>query len=131
MTKLRILALTYRTFPAAVSSVQETTVDVLKRMGMRVLPEGSGVDGSASLLASSWRRQLEVEFEPRGIEGTRVRVLCKDGVFFEENAAAELVTQVARRLEQRREKPIRHLAAGSGTSVAILSTKAEPASIAA
>jgi hypothetical protein len=100
MAKLRILALTYKTFPMALSAVREATIDALKRMGMRVLPNGSGGDGaSASILASGWRRELDIELEAQGVRGTRVRVLAKEGVFFEENAATDLIAQVTRLLE--------------------------------
>ena len=130
MANLRILALTYHTFPAEFSAVQQATIDVLKRMGMRVLPEGFGGDGSVSILASAWRRQLQVEFEPRGIDATRVRVLAKEGVFFEENAATDLIAQVTCLLEQRRGKPIRCHTTGNQTSVAILSAQAGAVTVA-
>lgn len=101
MAKLRILALTYKTFPVALSVVREATIDALKRMGMRVLPGGSGNEGaSVSILASGWRRELDIELEAQGVRGTRVRVLAKEGVFFEENAATDLIAQVTRLLEQ-------------------------------
>lgn len=101
MAKLRILALTYKTFPFPLSAVREATIDALKRMGMRVLPNASGGDGtSVSILASGWRRELEVELEAQGVRGTRVRVLAKEGVFFEENAATDLIAHVTRLLEQ-------------------------------
>jgi hypothetical protein len=101
MAKLRILALTYKTFPVALSAVCEATVDALKRMGLRVLPNGSGDDGvSASILATGWRRELEVELETQGVRSTRMRVLAKEGFFFEENAATDLIAHVTRLLEQ-------------------------------
>lgn len=101
MAKLRILALTYKTFPMALSVVREAIIDALKRMGMRVLPSGSGNEGaSVSILASGWRRELDIELEAQGVRGTRVRVLAKEGVFFEENAATDLIAQVTRLLEQ-------------------------------
>jgi hypothetical protein len=102
MTKLRILALTYKTFPATLPAVQEATVDVLKGMGMRVLPHGPD-DGSTHILASGPRRQVDVELEAQGVEETRARIVAKDGVFFEENAATALVAQVTRRLEHHDE----------------------------
>lgn len=101
MAKLRILALTYKTFPMALSAVREATIDALKRMGLRVLPNGPGDEGaSVSILASGWRRELDIELEAQGVRGTRVRVLAKEGVFFEENAATDLIAQVTRLLEQ-------------------------------
>jgi hypothetical protein len=101
MAKLRILALTYKTFPMALAVVREATIDALRRMGMRVLPNRSGDDGaSVSILASGWRRELDVELEAQGVRGTRMRVLAKEGVFFEENAATDLIAQVTRHLEQ-------------------------------
>jgi len=101
MAKLRILALTYKTFPVALSAVCEATVDALKRMGLRVLPNGSGDDGvSVSILATGWRRELEVELETQGVRNTRMRVLAKEGFFFEENAATDLIAHVTRLLEQ-------------------------------
>lgn len=101
MPKLRIIALTYKTFPATLPVVYEATVDALKQMRMRVLPQELGVEeGSVGILASGWRRQFEVEMASSGIEGTRVRVLAKEGVFFEENAASDLIAQVARLLER-------------------------------
>ena len=101
MGKLRILALTYKTFPVALSAVCEATVDALKRMGLRVLPNGSGDDGvSVSILATGWRRELEVEIETQGVRSTRMRVLAKEGFFFEENAATDLIAHVTRLLEQ-------------------------------
>jgi hypothetical protein len=125
MAKLRILALTYKTFPTALSAVREATIDALKRMGMRVLPSGSGDDGaSVSILASGWRRELDVELEAQGVRGTRVRVLAKEGVFFEENAAADLIAQVTRLLEQRPETGAFGRAAGVTDNMAVLSTGA-------
>ena len=101
MARLRILALTYKTFPVTLSAVREATIDVLKHMGMRVLPSGSGDGGpSVGILASGWRRELDVELEAQGVRGTRMRVLAKEGVFFEENAATDLIAQVTRLLEQ-------------------------------
>jgi hypothetical protein len=101
MAKLRILALTYKTFPTTLSAVREATIDVLKRMGMRVLSSGSEDGGaSVSIVASGWRRELDVELEAQGVRGTRARVLAKEGVFFEENAATNLIAQVTRLLEQ-------------------------------
>lgn len=101
MAKLRILALTYKTFPVPLSEAFEATVDALKRMGLRVLPNGSADDGvSVSILATGWRRELEVELETQGVRNTRMRVLAKEGFFFEENAATDLIAHVARLLEQ-------------------------------
>jgi len=106
MAKLRILALTYKTFPMALSAVREATIDALKRMGLRVLTSGSGDGGaSVSILASGWRRELDIELEAQGVRGTRVRVLAKEGVFFEENAATDLIAQVTRLLERPSDAP--------------------------
>jgi hypothetical protein len=130
MTKLRILALTYKTFPAKLAAVHEATIDVLKQMGMRVLPNGSGNDGvSASILASGWRRELDVELEAQGVKGTRVRVLAKEGVFFEENAATDLIAQVTRLLEQHPDKGALRHATGERAPMAILSTGAQAAAV--
>jgi hypothetical protein len=123
MAKLRILALTYKTFPTTIAVVREVTIDVLKRMGMRVLPNGPGTDGaSVSILASGWRRELDVELEAQGVKGTRMRVLAREGVFFEENAATDLITQVTRLLEQHPEARSLGLAAGLSDRMAVLST---------
>lgn len=130
MVKLRILALTYKTFPATLSAVREATIDVLKRMGMRVLPSGSGDGGaSVSILASGWRRELDVELEAEGMKGTRVRVLAKEGVFFEENAATDLIAQVTRRLEQRPETGAFGRAEGVTDTTGILSKGAQAAAL--
>lgn len=100
MTKLRILALTYKTFPRTLSAVREATIDALRRMGMRVLPNGSAEDGATvTILASGWRRELDVELEAQGPKSTRVRVLAKEGVFFEDNTASDLIAHVTRLLE--------------------------------
>lgn len=101
MAKLRILALTYKTFPMTLAAVREATIDALKHMGMRVLPNGPDEDAtSASILASAWRREVEIELEAQGRMGTRIRVLAKEGVFFEENTANELIAHVTLLLEQ-------------------------------
>jgi len=101
MANLRIVALTYKTFPAELPVVQDVAVDVLRRMGMRVTPLASPQDpGGAGILASAWRRQLHVELETTGIGGTRARVLAKDGILFEENAASDFIGRVMRRLER-------------------------------
>lgn len=102
MKKLCILALTYKTFPAAVSRVQQATVDVLTQMDLKVLYRRRRRDGSARVLASGWRRKLYVELETKGTEVTRARVLAKDGVFFADNAATDLIARVAYLLEQER-----------------------------
>lgn len=100
MTNLRIVALTYKTFPADLPVVQEVAIDVLKRMGMRVIPLALPDDaGAAGILASAWRRQLHVELESTGVARTRARVLAKDGVLLEENAASDFIGQVMRQLE--------------------------------
>jgi hypothetical protein len=131
MTKFRILALTYKDFPAALPTVQQAIVDVLKRMGMRVFPDASEYsDGSKTILASGWRRRLQVELEAKGMERTRARVLAKEGVFFEGNAATDLIAQVVLRLEQQREDSSLFHAKGEKASVAILSNCTEPAAIA-
>jgi len=130
MTKLRILALTYKTFPTTLAAVHEATIDVLKRMGMRVLPNGSRDDGaSVSILASGWRRELDVEMEAQGVKGTRVRVLAKEGVFFEENAATDLIIQVTRLLEQHPDKGAFRHATGERTPMAVVSTGAQAAAV--
>ena len=130
MTKLRILALTYKTFPTTLVAVHEATIDVLKRMGMRVLPSGSGDDGvSVSILASGWRRELDVELEAQGVKGTRVRVLAKEGVFFEENAATDLIAQVTRLLEQHPDKGASRHATGERAPKAVFSTGAQAAAV--
>jgi hypothetical protein len=102
MKKLCILALTYKTFPAPVSRVHQATVDVLTQMDLKVLHRRRRRDGSARVLASGWRRKLYVELEANGTEATRARVLAKDGVFFSDNAATELITRVAFLLERER-----------------------------
>jgi len=102
MKKLCILALTYKTFPASVSRVHQATVDVLTQMDLKVLHRRRRRDGSARVLASGWRRKLYVELETNGIEATRARVLAKDGVFFADNAATELISRVTYLLEQGR-----------------------------
>lgn len=125
MAKLRILALTYKTFPTTIAVVREATIEVLKRMGMRVLPNGPGTDGaSVGLLASGWRRELDVELEAQGVKGTRMRVLAREGVFFEENAATDLITQVTRLLEQHPEARSFGVAAGLSDRMAVLATSA-------
>lgn len=101
MAKLRILALTYRTFPVALSIVRGATLDALKCMGLRVFPGGSPEDGtSARILASGWRRELDVELEAQGPRSTRMRVLAKEGVFFGDNTANDLIAHVTFLLDQ-------------------------------
>ncbi len=101
MPKLRILALTYRTFPVALSIVRGATLDALNRMSLRVFPGGSPDDGTgARILASGWRRELDVELEAQGPRSTRMRVLAKEGVFFGDNTANDLIAHVTRLLEQ-------------------------------
>jgi hypothetical protein len=131
MTNVRIVALTYKTFSAAPSVVHEAAVDVLKHMGMRVLPDGSPQEaGVASILASGWRRQLHVELEFAGVAGTRARVLAKDGILFEDNAASDFIAQVERRLEQgRRVAPIARTTREK-LSVDIVSAAPEPVAVA-
>jgi hypothetical protein len=102
MKRLCILALTYKTFPASVPRVHQATVDVLTQMDLKVVHRRRRRDGSARVLASGWRRKLYVELETNGTETTRARVLAKDGVFFADNAATELITRVAYLLEQGR-----------------------------
>ncbi len=130
MTKLRILTLTYKTFPATPAVVREATTDVLKRMGMRVLPRGASHDAaSGSILASGWRRELDVELEAQGAKGTRMRVLAKDGVFFEQNTAADLIAKVTRLLEQPPDPRLFGRAAGLPDRIDRLSTSAEVAAL--
>jgi len=130
MAKLRVLALTYKTFPTTLSAVREATIEILKRMGMRVLPSGTGDGGaSVSILASGWRRELDVELEAQGVKGTRVRVLAKEGVFFEQNAATDLIAQVTRLLEQPPKQGVVRRAAGVTDTMAVLSTGAQAAAL--
>ena len=125
MVKRRILALVYKTFPMTVAVVREATIEVLKHMGMQVLSNGPCTDGaSVSILASGWRRELDVELEAQGVKGTRMRVLAKEGVFFEENAATDLIAQVTRLLDQHPEARPFGLAAGLPDRLAVLSTSA-------
>jgi hypothetical protein len=131
MTNLRIVALTYKTFPAALSVVHDAAVHVLKDMGMRVLPQGSPEDTEAiGILASGWRRQLHVELQSAGIAGTRARVLAKDGIFFEENAATDFIAQVTRRLQQEQRVAPVALSARERESVGIMSATPEPVAVA-
>ena len=102
MKMLCILALTYKTFPAPVPRVHQATVDVLTQMDLKVVHRGRRRDGSARVLASGWRRKLYVELETNGSGTTRARVLAKDGVFFADNAATELIARVAYLLERER-----------------------------
>ncbi len=130
MAKLRFLALTYKTFPAPPAVVVEVTIDVLKRMGMRVLPRGTSHDmASVSILASGWRRELDVELEAQGAKDTRMRVLAKDGVFFEENSATDLIAQVTRLLAQPPDPRPFGLAAGAPDRAAMLAASAEAAAL--
>ncbi len=102
MKKLCILALTYKTFPAPVPRVHQATVEVLTQMDLKVHHRRRRRDGSARVLASGWRRKLYVELETNGTEATRARVLAKEGIFFSDNAATELIRRVAHLLEQER-----------------------------
>ena len=130
MTKLRIVALTYKTFPANLPSVYQATVDALKHMGMRVLPKGSGPEeGSVGLVASGWRRQVDVDMAAHGVQCTRMRVLAKEGVFFEENTATDLTAHVTRILAERPSKSATHRMADVGSSATILSSRAAAAAL--
>jgi len=131
MTKLCIVALTYKTFPATLPAVYQATVDVLKRMGMRVNSQGSWQDDqSVGILASGERRQFDVDLDAIGLQGTRVRVLAKEGAFFGENAATDLVARVARLLEQHDGEPAHRHDTTEKVSLAILSPREEAAALA-
>jgi hypothetical protein len=97
--KLRILALTYKTFPAPLSSVHQATVDALHRMNLKVVAKPAGQKGIARIRASGWSRKLSIELESRDGCGTRARILAKEGFFFEDNVASDLLAQVASLLE--------------------------------
>ena len=101
MKKLRILTLTYKTFPATLPKVHETTLDVLQRMGFRVISRRSRTSGRTRILASGWRLRLYVELESKGTDVTRARVVSKAGVFFGYNAVADLISCVAQLLEHQ------------------------------
>jgi hypothetical protein len=101
MKKPRILSLTYKTFPATLPAVRQTTLDVMQRMGFRVISRQSKADGSTRILASGWRLRLYVELEAKGSDVTRARVVSKEGVFFGYNAVADLVACVAQLLEHQ------------------------------
>jgi hypothetical protein len=118
MKKLCILALTYKTFPASVPRVHQATVDVLEQMDLKVVHRRRRRDGSARVLARGWRRKLYVELETNGTEATRARVLAKEGVFFADNAATELIARVAYLLEQGR-APLAGLPAAGNTIPAL------------
>jgi hypothetical protein len=100
MSTLRTLALTYKTFPATLPAVHEATIDVLRSMGMQVRPLEPH-EASAHIQANGWRRQVDVELEAQGFEETRVRIVARDAVFFEENPVTQVIAQVTRRLEHR------------------------------
>ena len=101
MKKPRILTLTYKTFPATLPAVHQTTVDVLQRMGFRVISRQSKANGSTRILASGWRLRLHVELEAKGLDVTRARVVSKEGIFFGYNAVADLIACVAQLLERQ------------------------------
>jgi hypothetical protein len=126
----RTFALTYHTFSGELPAVHQALVDTLKRMGMRVLPGGSREDGVVRLHASAWRRELEVECEPKGIGKTQVRVFTKEDVYFQENIAAALVVQATRLIERRRLERIIGCATDHDTSAAILSVQRGPLAVA-
>jgi hypothetical protein len=131
MTKLRIVALTYKTFPATLPAVYQATVDVLKRMGMRVILRGPGQeDQSVGILASGERRQFDVDLDAMGFQGTRVRVLAREGAFFGENAATDLIARVANLLEQHHGEFVHHHDTIDKASVAILSAREEVVALA-
>ena len=131
MTKLRIVALTYKTFPTSLPDVYQAIVDVLNRMGMRVNSQGSWQDDqTVGILASGERRQFDVDLDAIGLQGTRVRVLAKEGAFLGENAATDLVARVARLLEQHHGEPAYRHDATEKATVAILSVREEAAALA-
>jgi hypothetical protein len=97
--KLRILALTYRTFPAPLSRVRQATVEVLQRMNLVVVSKQPVRHGVARIRASGWSRKLSIELESRDAHDTRARVLAREGIFFEDNVVSDLLTHVAILLE--------------------------------
>jgi hypothetical protein len=99
--KLRILALTYKTFPAPLSSVQQATVDALDRMNLKVIAKPTGQEGIARIRASGWSRKLSIELESRDGCSTRARVLAKERFFFEEDVTSDFIAQVAGLLEHQ------------------------------
>jgi hypothetical protein len=97
--KLRILALTYRTFPAPLSRVRQATIEVLQRMNLTVVSKQPVRHGVARIRASGWSRKLSIELESRNDHGTRARILAREGIFFEDNVVSDLLAHVAILLE--------------------------------
>ena len=108
--KLRILALTYKTFPAPLSSVHQATVDALHRMNLKVVAKPAGQKGIARIRASGWSRKLSIELESRDRCGTRARILAKEGFFFEDSVASDLLAQVESVLEHQDRVALLHAA---------------------
>lgn len=89
----------YRTFTAPLPEVKKAALDALERMG--IAPGSFGrFEGGELITAHAGNRSIELELEPISARATRLRVVTKNGGFFNDTATAtEIVVQTERFLE--------------------------------
>jgi len=96
----RCVALRYHTFIAPLPKVRRVTVAALRRMQLKVLPQGPAKnDTLPTILATAKDWQAEIELQSTSPRTTRMRVLTKEGDVFEKNTASEILSRVSDSLE--------------------------------
>jgi hypothetical protein len=94
-----LTGITYRTFTAPSSKVKSATHAAFNRMGIKPVST-SKVDGNEVIRASASGREIEVELESLSPNTTRMRVVAKNGLFYDSATATEIILQTEKVLDR-------------------------------
>lgn len=83
---------TYRTFTAPSAKVKSATLVALGRMAIKV--DKTNKQGSDDIIvAKAADRSIEIEVQPLSPNTTRMRAVAKQGLFYDNATAYEIITQ--------------------------------------
>jgi hypothetical protein len=87
-----------RTFTAPLTKVKNASIAALRRMGIEA-GEVKKIDTGEVITARVGNREIEVELESLTAQTTRMRVVARNGGFFNDGAtAAEIIAQTRKSL---------------------------------
>jgi hypothetical protein len=87
----------YRTFTAPVITVKSATLVAFQQMGIKAGSSGK-VQGNEVVNGSTASRVIEVTLEPLTSKSTRMRVIARDGLFYDGATAVEIILQTQKAL---------------------------------
>ena len=97
-----IRGVNYKTFAAPLAELRLATLKSLNRMAMDVT-EDRRQDGGWTILASTTKREIDIEFESVTHLATRMRVVVSKGAFFIRDGAtgAEIIARTVETLDHQ------------------------------